>query len=173
MESSSELTGVTSWAKIIEPLTFEKRGGTTSLASGTADHLSQAPGDQGTAKPSVLSSEAEPFVPRRFPQIMPSKLYEAHQSNVMEYQDMMDKWSTVASFNDVTTPQLSTNIGALPSKNDLVLGETPSIGPHGLPLRPWEKECRDWETQMVCRHGPYCIFNHSWPPQSRSSHLQH
>jgi len=76
MESSSELTGVTSWAKIIEPLTFEKRGSTTSLASGTTDHVSQAPGDQGTAKPSVLSSEAEPFVPRRFPQIMPSNLYE-------------------------------------------------------------------------------------------------
>lgn len=75
MESSSELTGVTSRAQIIEPLTFEKRGSTTS-PSGTTDHVSQAPGDQGTAKPSVLSSEAEPFVPRRFPQIMPSKLYE-------------------------------------------------------------------------------------------------
>ncbi len=61
---------------------------------------------------------------------------QAHQSNVMEYQDMMDKWNTMASFNDVVIPQLSTNIGALPSKNDLVLGETPSIGPHGLPLRP-------------------------------------
>jgi hypothetical protein len=76
MESSSELTGVTSWAKIIEPLTLEKRGSTTSLASGTTDHVSQAPRHQGTAKPSVLSSEAEPFVPRRFPQIMPSNLYE-------------------------------------------------------------------------------------------------
>jgi hypothetical protein len=40
-------------------------------------------------------------------------------------------------------------------------------------LLQWEKECREWETQMACRHGPYCIFNHSWPPQSRSSHLQH
>jgi len=149
---------------------------------------------------------------------------QAHQSNVMEYQDMMDNWNTMASFNNDVIPQLSTNIGALPSKNDLVLGETPSIGPHGLPLRPvslllccklhampswtlllathrslysspmatkwrltaiqlwsstkfcllqWEKECREWETQMVCRHGPYCIFNHSWPPQSRSSHFQH
>jgi hypothetical protein len=61
---------------------------------------------------------------------------QGNQSNVMEYQDMMENWNTMASFNDVVIPQLSTNIGALPSKNDLVLGETPSIGPHGLPLRP-------------------------------------
>lgn len=73
-------------------------------------------------------------------------------------------------------PRFSQYMSAPMCEIDHQCRSVPTIGCHGLPLRPWAKECHKWQgldcaegEVPVCPYGPDCKFHHSWPPKRSSS----